>query len=424
MFNSPSSALKLFIVFAALALGIGVFFFFFPKTVSVKLDPQTKLPVVTVTNKDGGTDNQVLASSSSVKTTASTDIEKQSPLIEPPAVIRGIYLTNWTASSPARVDSLVALAKKMGLNAMVIDMKDYSGYVGWRTGIETVVKSGAENQIRIANPNSLIKKLHDNGIYAIARVSVFQDPVLAKAHPEWTVGNKVTGKPWTDRKGLAWMNPNSQEVWDYDISLAKDAVSRGFDEVNFDYIRFPSDGDLTVAVYPGMATSTAKHTVIGKFFKYVREQMPTAKLSADLFGLSTINKDDLGVGQVIEDGYKYFDYICPMVYPSHYATGFMGFKNPAAYPYEVVKRSMDSALAKLNALKFKLASSSISSTIPAVQINSKLRPWLQAFDLGATYTRAMIDKEIQATNDSLASSTASYNGWLLWDPSNVYKNYR
>jgi hypothetical protein len=363
-----------------------------------------------------------------------TDLPPQQPLPNPPAIVKGIYLTNWTAGSSKRLASLASLVDRTELNAMVIDIKDYSGYVAYRTGISDVAAIGAENEIRIARPNALIKELHDKGIYVIGRISVFQDPLLAKAHPEWAVQNKNTGKVWTDRKGLAWMDTAAKPVWDYHVALARDAFARGFDEVNFDYIRFPSDGDLSLTSFPFWDEKTAQHRIVASFFEYLRERLPARKLSADLFGLTTSASDDLGIGQKIEDAYANFDYVCPMVYPSHFASGYGGFKEPAAHPYEVIAASMTAGLAKLTAYvrsvtNVETATSTATSTVdwePTVMNDihvAKLRPWLQVFDLGAVYDTAKIKAQIKAADDVLAG-TEHYAGWLLWDPSNNYRYYQ
>jgi len=329
----------------------------------------------------------------------SKDLPSQKPLSSPPAYVKAIYITSWSAGTQSRMDYIVDLADKTEINAVVIDIKDYSGYVAYDTDIENVQKYGAE-EIRISKINSLIKRLHDKNIYVIGRVTVFQDPVLAKARPDLAVKNSTTGAVWTDRKGLSWMDPAAKEVWDYNIEIAKEAASRGFDEINFDYIRFPSDGNLSVMGYPFYDGVKLKSEVIKDFFSYLRSNTQGVKISADLFGLSTIKNDDMGIGQIIEYAYEFFDFVCPMVYPSHYAVSFLGYKNPADYPYEVVKYSMDSAILKLKA-------SGITT--------SKLRPWLQDFDLGAEYGEAEVRAQIKAVYDSGVN-----DGWMLWDPSNVY----
>lgn len=363
----------------------------------------------------------------------------QQPLSNPPAVAKAIYMTAWTTGSPSRLKALEDMALARGINSVVIDIKDYSGYMTYETGLPEVAATGAEKELRVKDINAIIKDLHERNLYVIGRITVFQDPVLSKAHPEWSLKNKKTGKLWQDRKGLSWLDPAGNEVRDYYVKLAKNASERGFDEVNFDYIRFPSDGDLASISYPFWNEKVSRHTVMRGFFKHLRDNLPGIKISADLFGLTTYAQDDLGIGQMIEDAYPYFDYVCPMTYPSHYASGAFGFKNPADHPYEVLKYSLEPALARWQKQdqlsRFKAeASGNASGTsdsrpagaiVPALAPVAKLRPWLQVFDLGAVYTREMINKQIQATEEVLnADGGKVYGGWLLWDPKNSYKNFQ
>ena len=355
------------------------------------------------------------------------DLPDQSPLSNPPEIVKGIYLTNWTAGSSKRLASLIGLLDRTELNAMVIDIKDYSGYLAYRTGIPLAVSAGAEREIRILRPNAMLKELHDKGIYVIGRITVFQDPLLAAAHPEWAVKNTATGKVWTDRKGISWLDAAATPVWDYHVEIARDALRRGFDEINFDYIRFPSDGDLEVTGYPFWNEAEPRHQVVARFFNYTRQELSGAKISADLFGLTTGAEGDLGIGQVIEDAYRAFDFVSPMVYPSHFAAGHAGFQNPAAHPYEVIELSMTKALERLVKLELLAAGINATSTeiAPVSGRFARLRPWLQAFNLGATYDAAKINAQILATEKALGSGTTSghYAGWLLWDPNNNYANY-
>ncbi|MDP3948820.1 MAG: putative glycoside hydrolase [bacterium] len=370
-----------------------------------------------------------------------SDIEKQPQLKNPPEIAKALYITGWSAGSRDKMTSLMNIIESRGLNAVVIDIKDYSGYVSYAMDVPEIKASGAEGEIKILKPNELIKRLHDKNIYVIGRVTVFQDPILATAHPDWALQNKTTGKLWLDNHKLAWLDPAGKPTWDYVVSIAKDALGRGFDEINFDYIRFASDGKLGEISFPFYDGKTAKHLVIKNFFAYLRQQMPDAKLSADIFGLATIDIwDDLGIGQVIEDAYQYFDYVSPMVYPSHYAAGTLGYKNPADHPYEIIKYSMDRALERLKNYELGImnngtttASTTTTRDSSFVIHNSKLRPWLQVFDMGAVYTPAMVQKQIQATEDAFASSSTPsttlgasqyYGGWLLWDPANNYKSFR
>lgn len=405
--------MKFFVVSALILVAGAGLFFVFGTSENLTIEPKE--------NPQGGLNLTLLPVPETPPPTSTPplppltlDITNQLPLQDPPSVVKGIYATSWSAGSENKIKYLLDLIDKTELNAIVVDIKDYSGYVAYRTGIPEIKASGAEGQIRIVKPNALLKRLHDKNIYVIGRISVFQDPILAKAHPEWALISSSTGKVWKDQKGIPWMDPAAEPVWDYNVSIAKDAFRRGFDEVNFDYVRFASDGNLKNIKYPVWDEKSLKTTVIKNFFSYLRKNLPEAKISADLFGLATVNEDGLGIGQIIENAYKYFDYVSPMVYPSHYAPGFIGYKNPAEYPYEVIRYSLDKAFSRLENYS--------SSTNLEVSLKSKLRPWLQDFDLGATYGPEMVKREIQAVEDSLnnASSSRAFAGWLLWDPTNVY----
>lgn len=388
----------------------------------------------------------------------SKDIGPQSQLKNPPRVIKALYVTSWTGSLDSRMNELIRTIDTTEINAIVIDIKDYSGYVAYDSALPDVHKYGAE-QIRMPRLNALIKKLHDKNIYVIARLSVFQDPILSKARPDLAVHSAATGGLWKDRKGITWIDASNEEAWAYNIAIAKEAASRGFDEINFDYIRFPSDGNMADMVFLRRDAKISKHMIMKKFFEYVRNQMKDlpVRTSADLFGLVTTNTDDLGIGQLLEDALPNFDAVAPMVYPSHYSAGFMNFSNPAMHPYEVVKRSVETALRRYFVLMKKknpatststimtasssVATSSITGNEPAGEsllvgraIDSvsqrdlliKIRPWLQDFNLGATYTPEMVRAQIQATYDAArtaANLPADYQpeiGWMLWSPRNVY----
>ena len=366
------------------------------------------------------------------------DIEPQKPLQNPPNEIKAIYATAWSAGTPSKIDYLIKLIKETELNAVIIDIKDFSGYIAYDTDLFEVEKYKAE-EIKIKKINSLIKKLHDENIYIIARITIFQDPVLANARPDLAIHSKnklntnnqqlTTKTLWLDHKKLAWIDPSAKDAWDYNIAIAKDAANRGFDELNFDYIRFASDGNLNDMIFPFYDDKIPKHEIIKDFFSYMREKTKGAKISADLFGLATINNDDLGIGQIIEDAYQNFDYVSPMIYPSHYAKGFLGYKNPAQYPYEVIRYSMEAALRRLITYNQQLITNNLqptTSTGESLVINhqslvkTQLRPWLQDFDLGADYNAEMIKKQIQAVYDSASSAPELINGFMLWDPRNEY----
>jgi hypothetical protein len=346
------------------------------------------------------------------KETAEKVAEPRKPVKSAPQVIRGVYFTGWSAGTESKVNYLINLRKTARVNAVVIDVKDFSGNIGYDIDLPEVKRYKAK-EIKIRDIDGLIKRLHDEGFYVIARITVFEDGALAKARPDLAVKKRVKTASggvsyvtWRDRKGLSWSDPSSKEVWDYNIAIARDALARGFDELNFDYIRFPSDGDMKSMYFSFLDKNKTKEQALKGFFRYLRQSLPNARISADIFGLVAIKKEDIGVGQILEDIYRYFDYVCPMVYPSHYYSGTLGYKNPARYPYQIVKYSIDEALKRLFELEKQYPG-----------IKAKLRPWLQDFDLGADYDAGMVKAQIKAVYDSLGDR---YNGFMLWNPSNIY----
>ncbi len=317
-----------------------------------------------------------------------------------PQPVKALYLTSWVAGAPGRRDELVSLIARTELNSVVIDIKDYTGRISFAVADSEIGDSGAVEE-RIPDIKAFIAALHDQGIYVIGRISVFQDSFLTARRPDLAVHRRSDGAVWRDRKGIAWLEVGATEVWAYTVRLARAAYAVGFDELNFDYIRFPSDGDLTDIVYRFLAPAETRAQTLARFFVYLKNGLADidAPLSADLFGLTTTALDDLGIGQMLVAAAPYFDYLAPMLYPSHFAPGFLNFANPAAHPYEVVSHSLNEASRRLLA----------ASSTPA-----KLRPWLQDFDLGADYTAELVRAQIQATYD------AGLNSWMLWDPANRY----
>jgi hypothetical protein len=327
-------------------------------------------------------------------------------LANPPEEIKGIYATTWTAITDKSISHLINLAKETEINSIVIDVKDYTGNVSFQSNSFLINSLDSEDR-RINNLRELIELLHQNNIYTIARIAVFQDLILAEKRPDLAVQSIVNENTWKDRKGLTWLDPASQEVWNYILIIAQKLDYYGFDEINFDYIRFPSDGNMKDISYPFFDESTLRRNTLKEFFNYLSDNLRKRgiKISIDLFGLTTVNKDDLGIGQVLEDALPYFDFVCPMVYPSHYGKGFIGFENPAEYPYQVIKYSLEMANKRMKEFQ---------KENPDMKI-SKIRPWLQDFDLGAEYNAEMIRKQKQAVYD-----LGLKNGWLLWDPRNIY----
>lgn len=358
-----------------------------------------------------------------------------------PTPVKAIYMTSCVVATPSIRNGLVKLIEETELNSVVIDVKDFTGRLSF-VPEEPALKDAVSTRCFAPDMRQFVESLHQKGIYVIGRITVFQDPHLVKARPELAVKRKSDGGIWKDYKGLNFTDPGSREVWDYTVSIGKESYGIGFDELNFDYVRFPSDGNMSDIAYP-WSGNRLKAAVLKDFFAYLRQNLkptipstssqPSPKatagtagqapvLSVDLFGMTTTNTDDLNIGQVLENALPYFDYVAPMVYPSHYPTRFMGFANPADKPYEVVRFSMDAAVRRALATSTVVALDGVaplSSTTPPLYPKEsfsqfKLRPWLQDFNLGAVYTAAMVDKQIQATYD------AGLDSWMLWNAANKY----
>ncbi|HXF82561.1 MAG TPA: putative glycoside hydrolase [bacterium] len=330
-----------------------------------------------------------------------------------PDVIKAIYLTSWSAATPSRVARALELLETTELNAVVIDVKDYTGAVAFRTGSPAVAAMGAE--VGRLDLGALVRRFHDAGAYVAVRIAAFQDHHLSRRRPDLAVRD-AQGAVWRDNLGIGWVDPAAREVWDYLVAVGRAAAAAGVDELNFDYVRFPSDGKLDGLRYPFFDGTVGRRRTLQRFFEHLTVALrPTgAVLSADLFGLTTVAADDMGIGQILEDALLYFDYVAPMVYPSHYARGFLTFANPAAHPYAVVHYSLLRAQERRLRLRRQLSALAAGGDAGEVTL-ARLRPWLQAFDLGASYPPSAVREQIQAVYDAGGAS-----GWYLWSPANVY----
>jgi len=326
-------------------------------------------------------------------------VVKNSTHIKTPEAVKAIYMSSWVASSASQRKRLVDLIDQTELNSIVLDIKDSTGKISFRTKDDLIESLGAsENRIR--DIEDFISELHEKNIYVIGRISVFQDPYVVTKKPEWAIKKKSDGSVWKDRKGLSFLDPSNKEVWDYTMRIARESHRVGFDEINFDYIRYPSDGDMKNINY-NLSEGEKREDNLEEFFKYLAEQMQEVDVvtSADVFGLTTEVSNDMGIGQLWEKIVPHFDYISPMVYPSHYPSGYANLKNPAQYPGEVITKSLSAAIAKNKAMGEPI---------------EKIRPWLQDFNLGATYDSEMVREQIDASYELGLSS------WMLWDPKNIY----
>ncbi|MDD5251026.1 MAG: putative glycoside hydrolase [Patescibacteria group bacterium] len=326
-----------------------------------------------------------------------------------PEKVKGLYLTSDGYGNKIVLERVLGIAKRTEINALVIDLKDSKYELAFKPRDEALNVAVAKKP-SLGDLRELSKRLHAEGLYLIARVPVFQDSALVAVRPKLAV--RQGGAVWRDNRGIRWLDPASQEVWEYNAAIAREAYESGFDEVQFDYIRFPSDGNLKGLQYPFYDGERPKHEVLGEFFAYLDLQLRQKQgipISVDLFGLTMWQHEyDLNIGQMLRDALPHFDFISPMVYPSHYADGFQGFANPAEHPYEVVRDNMIRGQKLIATMKAEAEAKGEEAKL------ATYRPWLQDFDMGATYDANKVRLQIRASDEQGAS------GWLLWNAANVY----
>ncbi|MBI2941215.1 MAG: carboxypeptidase regulatory-like domain-containing protein [Chloroflexi bacterium] len=331
-----------------------------------------------------------------------------------PRPIRALYLTYYGVGSDELLGNAVKLIESTETNALVIDIKGDRGWLAYQSRIPMVQQVGAQQQIMIPNVEEFVREMKQRGIYLIARIVVFKDNPLARTRPDLGVKDSRTGGLWIDREGLAWTDPFKEEVWDYNVAIAKEAAEFGFDEIQFDYIRFPTDAGAGTSV-DAVAVSQPKTMenrvrAISGFLQRARQALePTgATLAVDVFGYVCWRTDDMGIGQNLETIARYVDVISPMVYPTLYWDGIPVADGPtfsddaAAHPYEIVYESLKRA----------------SERLKAAGSAAQLRPWLQYYNdytLDIPYGDREVRVQKQATSDN------DITGWMLWDPSNTYR---
>ncbi len=333
--------------------------------------------------------------------------------VDMPSEVRAIYMTACYGASKVLRNKLVNLIESTELNAIIIDIKDYTGTIAVPTEANILEEGQSGKGCKIGDIKEFIELLHSKDIFVIGRITVFQDPLYAKHHPELAV-HKVSAPtvPWADHKGLQFIDVGAKEYWEYIVALAKESHGKlGFDELNFDYIRYPSDGPMSDVYYShsginGIVSDEQRPLNLEEFFRYLHGELskPNSRgdkpiISADLFGMTATNYDDLTIGQVLERALPYFDAIAPMVYPSHYPKGFLGLQDPNKDVYRVVNYSMQKAVERMVAAGYE----------------GKMRPWLQDFDYGGNYGVAEVEAQIKASRDAGVKG-----GYMLWDPANRY----
>jgi hypothetical protein len=323
------------------------------------------------------------------------------PLQHPPARVCAVYLNAW-AFGGRRFRDLVALADRTEVNALVIDVKDDSGYLTYRSSVPTAIQIGANGQLRARDTEARLRILREHGIHPIARIVVAKDPLLASRKPEWSVRH-VDGGLWRDRLDFAWVDAFNDSVWIYAAQLAAEAVRMGFAEVQYDYVRFPDEPEsrLATAVFPGRREGESKRQGVARNLRLLgdRTRPLGVPFTIDVFGLTTSARTDMGIGQYWDDLVTTADVVLPMVYPSHYVHGVYNLKRPNDEPYQVIRRAMQDALRR---------SAPLGRT-------AEVRPYLQAFTLGPPrYTPALVRAQIRAAEELGLTS------WVLWNPRSAY----
>ncbi|MFB5673347.1 putative glycoside hydrolase [Paenibacillus terreus] len=320
-------------------------------------------------------------------------------------LVKGIYVTAYSAGGE-RMAKLLKLLDDTDLNSMVIDIKDDAGYITYPTQNAKLKKMG-KPQPFIKDISALMARLKKHNVYPIARIVVFKDTVLAKKNPKLSFRNP-DGSLWKNGGGDSFVNPYSKEVWDYNIEIAKEAAKLGFKEIQFDYVRFPEGFEKKAGKLTYAKTDKSRVDAVAEFVQYARKQLAPlgVRVSVDIFGYAASVPAAEGIGQDFVKISENVDVISPMVYPSHYSTGWYGVKDPDKNPYKVIKGSMADTHKKLEATK---------------HLKPVIRPWIQDFTaswLGSghyvKYGKKQVDDQIRAMKE------AGVDEYLLWSASNRY----
>lgn len=360
-----------------------------------------------------------------------------------PAQVKAIYMTACVAGTPSFRDRLVTLIEETEINSVMIDIKDYSGAISFPPENQAWQPAWEHAKCGARDMRDFIADLHERGVFVIGRITVFQDPFQARRAPHLAVKRADGETVWSDHKGLSFIDVAAKEYWDHIIALSVESYNLGFDELNFDYVRYPSDGNMRDIAFPhtqGSSWPGDKQANLENFFAHLRTALTddtrfaayrhegtgrassTPWMSADLFGMTTTNYDDLSIGQIQERAAPYFDFIAPMVYPSHYPNNYLGLGNPNDHPYKIVYHAMQSAVARMQASTTQVAGfrhERVGTSTPLVYTKptygpERLRTWIQDFDYGGDYDAADVRTQIQASYD------AGVMSFMIWAPSNIY----
>ena len=311
---------------------------------------------------------------------------------------KALYLSFYGAGSKVIRDSALRLIENTELNALVIDVKGDKGMIPYKSSVPLASQIGAQKIITVRDIKGLIKSFKDKGIYTIARIVVFKDNLLAEARPDLAI-RTAGGQIWRDREKLSWVNPSKKEVWDYNVSIAVEAAQNGFDEIQFDYVRFPDTKGL---VFSMENTEVNRVNAISGFLMEAKKKLAPYNtfLAADIFGYVSWNLNDTFIGQKLENLVPVLDYFSPMLYPSGFQFGIPGYRIPVSHHYEIIYLTLKRAQERTH----------IQST--------RFRPWIQAFRDYSFDRRQFTGKEIRDQID--AAEKFGSHGWMLWNPRNIY----
>lgn len=371
-----------------------------------RMDSTSPAPVVVTRNSDEVPKETEATTEETTGEIAQTEpVKPEKPRIK----VKGIYVSEYVAGTPDLMDAIIENIDKTEINAVVIDVKDDNGRISYAMDSPMVTELGAVKKF-IPDIDGLMKKLKEHNIYTIARVVAFRDPYLAEQRPDLSL-KLADGSIYRDNKGLAWVNPYKKEAWDYLVEVGLEAHKTGFDEIQFDYIRFSTEKGINDVVYDEADTKgRSKTEIITEFVNYAYEKLSAEDVfvAADVFGaIIGGGQDSDTVGQSYADMAKSLDYICPMIYPSHYGDGNFGIEHPDTQPYDTISGALKKSRDDLRAHGEEGGSQAI------------VRPWLQ--DFTASYLANYIpygDKEIRAQIQAVYD--AGYDEWMLWSAACKY----
>ena len=311
---------------------------------------------------------------------------------------KALYLSFYGIGSRVLRNAALDLIDQTELNALVVDVKGDRGMIPYKSKVALSAEIGGQRVITVRDMKEMIDKLHGRGVYLIGRIVVFKDDLLATARPQWTIKG-ANGKPWQDRERLGWVDANFQEVWKYNIDIAEEAAALGFDEIQFDYVRFPDTPGLT---FSRPNTEEVRVKAISGFLAAARQRlMPyNVFISADIFGYVSWNTNDTFIGQRLDSVAPHVDYLAPMLYPSGFQFGIPGYRNPVANSFELITLTLKRAAERTG--------------LPP----TRFRPWLQSFKDYAFDRRQFGADEIRS--QIKASEQFGSGGWMLWNPRNSY----